>query len=506
MLDEVAAPDTTAIDPRLAGVARAVDRGVTRLFIDGGYIAASTGDAFDTVNPADGRRLARVGLGGHDDVDRAVLAARQALSGEWATFGPARRQQAIDDLADLIDEHADEIALIDSLEMGAPLVGARRRMRDTVARLRWYAAQSRTISGRTIENSTPQDLMTYTVKEPVGVVGAITPWNGPLSAAVMKVAPVLATGCTVVHKPAEESPLSALLLAEFCREVGIPPGVVNVVTGDGHTGAMIAEHPDVDKVSFTGSVETGQKIVHASAGTLKRLTLELGGKSPTIVCGDADLEAAVPGAALSVFMNSGQACIAGSRLFVDERIFDEFVARLVDFTATLAVGDPLEPTTDLGPLVSSNQLDRVLDLIASGQDQGAVLRSGGGRLTDGNLAGGYFVPPTVFTEVRDDMRIMQEEIFGPVVAAAPFRSLDEIVERANGTEFGLGAYVWANDVKTVHRLVRGIRSGSVWVNTGYRFDNAVPFGGHKKSGYGRDAGLEQIEAHLETKSVWIGLT
>jgi aldehyde dehydrogenase (NAD+) len=336
------------------------------------------------------------------------------------------------------------------------------------------------------------------------VVGAIIPWNGPLGASVWKIGPALATGCTVILKPAEEAPLTPLCLGELILEAGVPPGVVNIVPGYGETaGAALARHPGVDKVAFTGSHLTGQKIVEASAVNLKRVSLELGGKSPNIVFADTDLEAAVPGAGMAVFANSGQICSAGTRLFVERRVYDEFVGRVAEFGKGLRVGDGSDPQTQIGPLVSQQQLDRVTGYLGVGKQEGARALSGGDRLTEGALAKGYFVPPTVFADVHDNMRIAQEEIFGPVISAIPFEDIDEVIGRANATPFGLGSGVWTRDVSKAHRLAKAIRAGSVWVNCYQAMDPAMPFGGYKMSGYGRESGLQHLEEYLNVKAVWI---
>jgi aldehyde dehydrogenase (NAD+) len=361
-----------------------------------------------------------------------------------------------------------------------------------------------TIHGETIDNSLPGEIFSYTLKEPVGVVGAIIPWNGPLGACVWKIGPVLATGCTVVLKPAEEAPLTALRLAELALEAGVPEGVINVVPGYGETaGAALAEHLGVDKVAFTGSHLTGQSIVRASAGNLKRVSLELGGKSPDIVFADADLDAAVPGAAMAVFANSGQICSAGTRLMVEQRVYDEFTAKVADFGKRLKVGNGLDPETQIGPLVSEQQLERVTGYLSVGKQEGARAIAGGERITEGPLAQGYFVPPTVFADVKDDMRIAKEEIFGPVISAIPFKDLDDLLARANATNFGLGSGVWTRDVSKAHRFAKGLRAGSVWVNCYQTMDPAVPFGGYKMSGYGRESGVHHVDEYLNTKAVWI---
>lgn len=475
-----------------------------RLYIDGKWVEAASGRSFATHNPATGEELAQVAEGDAEDIDRAVDAARRAFEGPWSKFKPAERQRLLLKLADLVEQHIEELATLDTLDMGAPVSRTFANRQRAVGMLRYYAAHAVTIHGETIPNSLPGEIFSYTLKEPVGVVGAIIPWNGPLTASIWKIGPALATGCTVVLKPAEEAPLTPLRLAELCAEAGVPPGVVNVVPGYGETaGAALAAHRGVDKVAFTGSSLTGQKIVEASAGNLKRVSLELGGKSPDIVFADADLEQAVPGAAMAVFANSGQICSAGTRLFVEQKIYDEFTDRVAAFGKSLRVGNGLDPATQVGPLVSTEQLDRVTGYLSIGRQEGARPLVGGERLTDGDLAKGYFVPPTVFADVKDEMRIAQEEIFGPVISAIPFTDIEEVIQRGNNTSFGLGSGVWTRDVSKAHSLARSLRAGSVWVNCYQAMDPAVPFGGYKMSGYGRESGLQHVDEYLNVKSVWI---
>jgi aldehyde dehydrogenase (NAD+) len=475
-----------------------------RLLIDGKWLEAASGRTFATINPATGEELAQVAEGDAEDIDRAVAAARRAFEGPWSKVKPFERQSILLRLADLLDRHFEEFAALDTIDMGAPISRTSANRLRAVGMLRYYAGQAVSIHGETIENSLPGEFVSFTLKEPVGVVGAIIPWNAPLSSSIWKIGPALATGCTVVLKPAEEAPLTPLRLGELCLEAGVPPGVVNVVPGFGETaGAALAAHHGVDKVAFTGSHVTGQKIVQASAGNLKRVSLELGGKSPDVVFADADLDAAVPGAAMAVFANSGQICSAGTRLFVERKIYAEFSERVAAFGRSLRVGDGRDAATQVGPLVSAEQLDRVTGYLAIGRQEGARPIAGGERLTDGALAKGFFVPPTVFADVRDDMRIAQEEIFGPVISAIPFDDIEDVMVRANATPFGLGSGLWTRDVSKAHRLARAIRAGSVWINCYQAMDPAVPFGGYKLSGYGREGGKQHVEEYLNVKAVWI---
>src|SRR6476659_599296 len=434
------------------------DGSYKQMLIDGKWVDAASGKHFESRNPATGELLATVAEGDAEDINRAVAAARKAFEGPWRKFKPYERQQILLKLADRVERNCDELSSLDTLDMGAPISRTRSMRLRVLGMLRYYAGQATAIHGETIPNSLPGEIFSYTLKEPIGVVGAIIPWNGPLGASVWKIGPAIATGCTVVLKPAEEAPLTALRLAELCMEAVIPPGVVNVVPGYGETaGAALASHPGVDKVAFTGSHVTGQSIIRASAGNLKRVSLELGGKSPDIVFADADLDAAVPGAAMAVFANSGQICSAGTRLFVESKIYDEFVGRVAEFGKKLQVGNGLDPNTQIGPLVSKDQLDRVSGYLDIGQREGAKALAGGSRLTEGALAKGYFVPPTVFANVQDNMRIAQEEIFGPVISAISFTDSDELIKRANATTFGLGSGVWTSNVSKAHQVAKALR-------------------------------------------------
>ncbi|MGF7237957.1 MAG: aldehyde dehydrogenase family protein [Frankia sp.] len=480
--------------------------GPKKLLIGGQWVDAASGKTFPSINPSTGAVIAQLAEGDAEDANRAVAAARAAFEGPWRRMKPRERQDILWALADAIDANFEELRLLESLDMGSPIGRPRRTPSPAweAGILRYFAGWATKIQGQTIPNSLPGSIFSYTVKEPVGVVASIVPWNRPVSNAVWKLAPVLATGCTMVLKPAEEASLAALRIGELLTEIGLPDGVVNVVTGFGETvGAALTEHGDVDKVAFTGSTATGQRIIRASAGNLKRLTLELGGKSPDVVFADADLSRAVPGAAMGVFTNSGQTCCAGTRIYVERPIYDEFVESVSAFAKKLRVGDSLDPATQIGPLVSAEQLDRVSGYLDLGRAEGARTTAGGGRLETGKLADGYFVEPTVFANVQDDMRVAREEIFGPVACVMPFDSVEEVVARSNDSTFGLSGGVWTRDVGKAHRLARELQTGTVWVNSFSLFDPAVPFGGHKTSGWGQEMGEHSLDGYLNVKSVWI---
>ncbi|MCU1480460.1 MAG: aldehyde dehydrogenase [Subtercola sp.] len=496
---------TTSFETQTTGLLT-LDGRHQKMYIDGQWVDSISGESMTTVNPATGAILATVPRSAAADVNLAVTAARRAFSGEWAGFRPAARQRLLLTIADLFDDHWDELTLCDTLDMGKPLTRARADRGRVTGMLRYYAGLATTLDGRTISNSLPGEFHSFTRKEPVGVVGAIIPWNAPIAASVWKIGPALATGCTIILKPSEEAPLSPLMIARIMEEAGVPAGVVNVVTGNGvEAGAPLAAHHDVDKIAFTGSTATGQSILRASAENVKRVSLELGGKSPIIVCADADLDKAVPRVGLAAFANSGQICIAGSRLFVERSIHDEFVERLGDFARKLRVGDGTDPDTEIGPVVSARQLEKVLSYVDSGLSQGARAVAGAKRLQEGSLGAGFFMAPTVFADAHDDMKMVREEIFGPVISAMPFDELGEAVHRANSTPYGLSAGVFTENVGKAHRTANALQAGTVWINTYHALDPAVPFGGFKMSGYGKEGGTEHVEEYLETKTVWIDI-
>ena len=473
-----------------------------KLLIGGAWSAAASGETFETRDPATGEVLAEVASGDAADVDRAVAAARKAFEGVWRETKPDARTLALLRLADLIEQHGGELALMETLDVGRPI--AFSRMADVggaISQARYHAGWATKLYGQTGEISAPGEWLNYTLREPVGVCGQIVPWNFPLAMAVGKIAPALAAGCTVVLKPAEQTPLTTVRLGELIAEAGIPDGVVNIVTGYGRTaGAALASHPDVDKVAFTGSTVTGRAIIDAAKGNFKRVSLELGGKSPTFVFDDADLQKAIPAAAMSIFFNAGQVCAAGSRLFVHEKVADQVLEGVSGMAKMLKVGGTLDPETVIGPLVSPEQLERVTGYIALGQEEGASVLVGGKRIGEE----GNFVEPTVLLETKPDNRVRQEEIFGPVLCAMRFSDEDDIDRLAglgNETQFGLSASIYTRDISKAHRLARRLRSGTIRINGSAGVDPSLPLGGYKASGWGRENGQAGVEAYTELKAV-----
>lgn len=489
--------------PPLLGAKAAAFVGATHMnAIGGATMPARSGATLPVIDPGTGRQIAEIPASGAEDVDEAVNAARAALeSGRWARMTTTERGRLIWKLADIIQSNAAELAEIESLDTGRPIWECQVvDIPGSVQMLEYMAGWASKINGETMQLGIPGTLHAYTVREPVGVVAVIVPWNYPLELAVWRTAPALAAGCTVVIKPAENTSLSTLRLAQLVAEAGFPPGVINVVTGLGEeAGAALARHPDIDAISFTGSTETGRAIVHAAAGNMKRVFLELGGKSPAIVMEDADLDVTIPGVAGSIFFSSGQVCTAGSRLFVDERIFDRVVEGVANYARGLKIGHGLDPSTQLGPLVSDVQLERVIGYIQSGRQDGARMLTGGARA--GNE--GFFVEPTVVVDTGAHMAIYKEEVFGPVLCAVPFKAddLDGVVKAANDSIYGLHASVWTQNLKAAHQLAGRIKAGNVCVNTHNFFDPAFPMGGFKQSGWGRASGFAAIEHYTEVKGI-----
>jgi phenylacetaldehyde dehydrogenase len=477
-----------------------------KLLINGKWVDAASGKTFATYNPATGEVLANVAAGDKEDIDRAVKAARAAFeTGPWSKISPSERGRLLWRLADLLEKHTEEFAQLESLDNGKPLKVARAAdVPLAVDHFRYYAGWATKIEGNTISLGLAKQgkFHAYTVREPVGVVGQIIPWNFPLLMAAWKLAPALCVGCTVILKPAEQTPLTALRLGELIMEAGFPEGVVNIVPGFGETaGAALSAHPDVDKIAFTGSTEVGKLIIHAAAGNLKKVSLELGGKSPNIILDDADIDAAIPGAASAIFFNQGQTCCAGSRLFIDKKIFDKVVDGVAQNASKIRIGQGFDPEVDMGPLVSEEQFNKVCGYLESGKQEGAKAVTGGSR--SGNR--GYFVQPTVLINTTDTMKVVQEEIFGPVLTAIPFSDINEIAAKANNTEYGLAAGIWTRDIKKAHALASKLRAGTVWINCYNVFDAALPFGGYKQSGWGREMGHEVLKNYTEVKSVCAAL-
>jgi phenylacetaldehyde dehydrogenase len=498
---------TAPYDPGLLEqLMRRYRSGTAKMLIGGSWVEAASGETFETVNPSTGEPIGQVASAGEADVDRAVAAARAAFAGPWSKAKPDERTRLLLRLADLIEANGAELALLETLDVGRPIQFS--RMLDVggaVGQLRYNAGWASKIAGETAEISAPGEWLSYVLREPVGVCAQIVPWNFPLVMAVGKLAPALAAGCTVVLKPAEQTPLSTLRLGELVLEAGIPEGVVNIVTGYGRTaGAALAAHRDVDKVAFTGSTVTGRAIIDAAKSSFKRVQLELGGKSPTYIFADADLARAIPAAAMGIFFNAGQVCAAGSRLFVHEKVADQVLEGVANMARGMKVGQTLAADTMIGPLVSAAQLDRVTGYIASGRAEGAQLLVGGERIGET----GYFVQPTVLVDTLPDMRVRKEEIFGPVLCAMRFsdeEDLDALAGRGNETEFGLSASIYTQDITTAHRLARRLKAGTIRINGSGGVDPALPLGGFKASGWGRENGRAGIEAYTELKAVSVAL-
>ncbi len=476
-----------------------------KLLINGQWVEGS-GRAFDTVNPATGEVLTQVAEAGARDVDQAVLAARKAfddMAGPWRKMSASERGKMLWRIADLVEKNIDELAELETLDNGKPIFESRYVDMPMVADVfRYYAGWATKIHGETV--NTFNHAFTYTLRDPVGVVGAIVAWNFPLLLARWKRGPALACGNTVVLKPAEQTPLTALRFGELALEAGLPPGVLNIITGGPETGATLVKHPGVDKVAFTGSTSVGKEIMRSSADTLKRVTLELGGKSPNIVFADSAIDSAVKGALNGIFYGKGEVCCAGSRLFVEKKVEDEFLTKLVEFSKKIKLGDPLDPKTRLGAIVSQKQMETVLGYIDAGRKEGATVLTGGKRASV-NGDQGYFIEPTIFGGVKNEMKIAQEEIFGPVLATLTFDDVEQVAELANNNIYGLAAAVWTNDIKKAHQLSRRLKAGTVWINTYGLMDAALPFGGYKQSGFGRELGMHAIEHYTELKTVWMNL-
>src|SRR6266849_1621515 len=477
-----------------------------KLLIGGEWVDSADGKTFDTINPATGEVLTHIAAATIADVDRAVKAARKAFddpSGAWQKISASERGKLLWKVADLIEKNIDEVAELETLDNGKPIFESRYvDMPMVIDVLRYYAGWATKIHGETV--NTFETAFTYTLREPVGVVGLIVPWNFPLLLASWKVGPALACGNTIVWKPASLTPLTTLRFGELALEAGVPAGVLNIVTGSTEVGRAIVRHPGIDKIAFTGSTAVGKEIMRSAADTMKRVTLELGGKSPNIVCADSDLDGAVKGAITGIFYGKGEICNAGSRLFVESKVQNEFLEKLVARAKKMQPADPLDPKTRMGAIVSQEQMQTVLGYIETGKKEGAKLIAGGNRVAvDGGK--GFFLETTIFGEVTNDMRIAQEEIFGPVLATLSFDNVDQVIEQANKNEYGLASAVWTRDLKKAHMVSRRLKAGTVWINTYGLMDASLPFGGYKSSGFGRELGMHAIEHYTELKTVWLNI-
>ena len=474
-----------------------------QLFVNGKFADSATGKSFNVVNPATEQPVDQVAEGDARDVDAAVTGARKALEGKWGSMGPGDRARLMFKAADIMESKLDEFIQLETANTGKTLIESKIELSLSLEVLRYYAGWATKATGETVP-SRPNAFL-FTLREPVGVVGAITPWNFPLLLSMWKYGPALATGCAVVHKPASLTPLTALKFAEVVAAAGFPEGVFNVVPGPGGTvGTALVTHPGVDKIAFTGDTSTGKQIMKSCAEGLKKVSLELGGKSPNIVFADADLDSASRGALNAIFYNKGEVCAAGSRLFVEEPAKEEFLARVAERAKKTTVGDPLDKNTRMGPVISKGQLDKVLEYVEAGKKDGAKLIAGGDR--PANLQKGYFVNPTIFSDVKNSMRIAREEIFGPVLSVLSFKDQADAVAQANDSLYGLAAAVWTKDVKKAHQVARAVKAGTVWINTYNLYDVALPFGGYKQSGFGRELGKEALDQYTQTKSVWMDLS
>lgn len=493
------------VKPQTEGAQSFLKSPAKKMLINGEWIDAQSGERLDSLDPATGAVNGTIPKGAKADVDAAVKAARDSFdAGVWRNMTPDDRGRILWKISELIEANIDELAELETLDQGKPLfIGRWAEIPGAAQQFRYFAGMTSKIEGQTITSSInyqPEGkrIHAYTQKEPIGVVGAITPWNSPLVLEAMKIAPCLAAGCSMILKPAEDTSLSAIRLGELIMEAGMPPGVFNIVTGlGGEAGQALAEHMDVDKIAFTGSTETGKKIIDAAKGNMKKVALELGGKSPSIVMADAEMDMAIPGAANAIFFNGGQVCVAGSRLYVEKKAFDNVVAGIADIAKGMQMGHGLDPATQIGPMVSKVQADRVKGFIDGGVADGAEIVAGGEQLGDT----GTFISPTVIANTRQDMAVVQEEIFGPVVVAAPIDSMDDVPAIANDSRYGLAASVWTQDISKATRLASDIKAGTVWINCHLMFDASLPIGGYKESGWSRDSGQQAIDNYLETKTV-----